>query len=309
MALSQESNSIDYVSSYVPASSINRRFNRDNRKLCSFPRYRQAVEDVNARLKLLHFPHFSEVRYGNRLMLHPLLAVEICLAHNLYDELARLEQTFVNNDWGYQHMFNPSNPHALNTLANAAEMIQGLESFQIKEDKPGADDRALGVIVKELCTEVKRLNDTVVEVTRSRDELQKDRDCERITYTKALEDMRRIKGAEMDNIRRALARLDDTHATILELDAKIDVLRGKYLRRWFGFQSAVINVLRGLYTTHELYRMPIYYIRHFEKEVCDIVQERLHLSEEPVTDIMGRLSPPIETKVVELVQDVMSSLR
>eukprot|EP00899_Mesostigma_viride_P023549 jgi/Mesvir1/4379/Mv19758-RA.1 len=318
---------IDDVESYIEAPWLNKYFKNSNRKICNFPRYVKVLQEVNARLQTKGRAHFARVFDGARVLFHPIVAVEICLARKLVKELGELEVIFAENGWGYTHLFHHNTQ--LHLLATVAEVL--VDDERQAREKRQRDGEAMDKSMSYLQEEVKRLNYAIMGVTHARDLVERSRmegdashakvlddKCREVAALEeklkvkckevaALEESWRNKAREVAEAKNSLMGLHDMHATILELDFKLHKLRLSHIPRDMVFRGVIISVMRNLYISHTVYAMPVYYVRHFEWDVCDAVINRLNLTgHTPDVDDKGGVSPSMEKKVVEAVHSVMA---
>eukprot|EP00899_Mesostigma_viride_P013639 jgi/Mesvir1/22276/Mv17035-RA.1 len=291
---------------------MNKYFGGNNKSMCTFLRYGSVLQQVNARLRSKGYTHSARINTSGKVYFHPLVAVEICLAHKLTKELGELEAMFEDNEWGHAHLFQHSTLHLLAAVAGV------LDDERPAREKRRAETEALDDSISSLHELCKRLDDAVASVSRGRDQLEKYRADSHAAHSKAMaekegelldmEERGRIKTKELSDANASLAVLHDMHTDILKLDFNLHKIRMAALPCDMDFRHHVISVLRRLYQSHPVYAMPVYYLRHFEWEVCDLVVNRLNLPFCPVRDRMGRVEPDVDAKVVSAVHALMSQL-
>eukprot|EP00899_Mesostigma_viride_P001749 jgi/Mesvir1/11575/Mv04337-RA.1 len=264
------------------------------------------MEDLDQRLKALGYFHASRVVTGNRTLVHPILAVKLCTVFNFDKELEDLTKLFEENAWGYQHLFSSppetsetSTISALDALASTAQAISAIE-----QDSVRTSINELVSQVSSLRAEVQRNVEVLVDLAHSKYNMVQELDRVRNLCARSFKETVEIKEAENKRVRDECARNAAKHECMSAINHALFREHDVKACRNPNLTLVVASILRSRFGTSPVYLMPDYFVRAFEREVCDLVGERLGVA----TDVVGRLSPIMETKIVEIVAGIMCSV-
>eukprot|EP00899_Mesostigma_viride_P012930 jgi/Mesvir1/21638/Mv04060-RA.1 len=310
---------------YKAVIEFHKYFGRNQRRLCGFDSYAQVAQDVNVRLKAMGYSHYARINVGGKIFFHPLLAVEICIAHNLSSELETLQTVFEENNWGHQHLFKDVNLHV---LAAVAEIVDE-EERKVAEKELSTSSNAH---TRDECCRVDKVahsatqtrGDLLETIDQTRAMHAQDLELMRVSHARDMEEMRVRHAKEIEELRArlrvendklagdlvasntALAALHNMHRTITAMDASMHLLRSDIRPRDAGFRSVIISALYQLYPDHVIQKTPYYFRRHFERELCDLVINLFRLESIPAVDSMGQMTPQAEKKIVDSIRLIVS---